>query len=272
MGEGTWLPHLCPRPPGYWNTHLETPGRLTWQPLRQDAIFFLQTSCTATFTAREACAVESAARHHPRRPIQVLLTTPTLNAAHPLLQVVKGVGNIHLSWLDLDQVFSAAPLEEWHRARQWLSAAPDHSKLNHIHNTSIPANQQHPKALPIQATLLPSSGYNKAVMMSDAARLELLRRYGGTYLDLDTITLAPLPSTYAYVARLSDRLISNGVMSFPPGHVLLQARISLRATSTSTARTTSPRLHYLRHPIRRHAVTSKSFLATFSSPSSTART
>ncbi|XP_050717965.1 alpha-1,4-N-acetylglucosaminyltransferase-like [Eriocheir sinensis] len=196
-GGGAWLPHLCPRPPGHWRGVLGTSSgvlrRLSWTPPRNDTIFFLQTSCAAAFTAREACAVESAARHHPRRPVQVFLTSPVTNTSHPLLQVVERAANVHLSWLDLEQVFSAPPLRRWHQARSWMTA---------------------------------STGYNVAVMVSDAARLELLRRFGGTYLDLDSLTLRPLPAHDNYLARLSDRLISNGVMSFQPAHPLIQKMVA----------------------------------------------
>lgn len=65
---------------------------------------------------------------------------------------------------------------------------------------------------------------NPSVTVSDAARAELLRRYGGTYMDLDALTLRPLPNTTNWLGRITDDVITNAVMSFTPGHQLLQVR------------------------------------------------
>ncbi|XP_050718342.1 alpha-1,4-N-acetylglucosaminyltransferase-like [Eriocheir sinensis] len=62
-------------------------------------------------------------------------------------------------------------------------------------------------------------------MVSDAARLELLRRFGGTYLDLDSLTLRPLPAHDNYLARLLGDVISNAVLSFQPRHELVQKMV-----------------------------------------------
>ncbi|XP_069956507.1 alpha-1,4-N-acetylglucosaminyltransferase [Cherax quadricarinatus] len=61
-----------------------------------------------------------------------------------------------------------------------------------------------------------------ANFLSDAARAELLRRYGGTYLDLDALTLRPLPHLHNYVGRMDTEGINCGILSFPPRHPLIQ--------------------------------------------------
>nr|XP_053627384.1 alpha-1,4-N-acetylglucosaminyltransferase-like [Cherax quadricarinatus] len=60
----------------------------------------------------------------------------------------------------------------------------------------------------------------------DAVRVELLRRYGGTYLDLDLITLRPLPSSNNWLAREQSSQVNNAIMSFAPAHQLLQAIVT----------------------------------------------
>nr|XP_045624349.1 uncharacterized protein LOC123774245 [Procambarus clarkii] len=134
-----------------------------------------------------ACAVESAAHHHPHRPVLLMVTAPAVRP-HPLLQIVEDLGNVELVYLDLDQVFDGPPLQSWHSQRLWL----------YIEERS-------------------------SIFVSDAARVELLRRYGGTYLDLDALTLRPLPDLEPYVGRVSSTHAGNGVMSFPPRHPLIQA-------------------------------------------------
>ncbi|KAK7067478.1 hypothetical protein SK128_022732, partial [Halocaridina rubra] len=60
--------------------------------------------------------------------------------------------------------------------------------------------------------------------VSDAARIAMLRQYGGTYLDLDAITLRPLPTMMNFVGRGDDILITNSVMSFEKGHIVIDVR------------------------------------------------
>lgn len=60
--------------------------------------------------------------------------------------------------------------------------------------------------------------------VSDAVRAELLRRYGGTYIDLDAITLRPLPTTMNWLGRIDSKLVTAAVSRFAPGHPLLQVR------------------------------------------------
>ncbi|XP_069941733.1 lactosylceramide 4-alpha-galactosyltransferase-like [Cherax quadricarinatus] len=110
-----------------------------------------------------------------------------IDHAHPLMQVLTGMSNVRLAWLDLDQVFTEEPLRTWHHDRLWVM----------------------------------SEGRASAVV-SDAVRVELLRRYGGTYLDLDLITLRPLPSSNNWLAREHINLLNGAVMSFTPQHQFLQ--------------------------------------------------
>ncbi|XP_037789420.1 alpha-1,4-N-acetylglucosaminyltransferase-like [Penaeus monodon] len=59
--------------------------------------------------------------------------------------------------------------------------------------------------------------------VSDAVRAELLRRYGGTYIDLDAITLQPLPNTTNWLGRIDSKLVTAAVSRFDPGNPLLQS-------------------------------------------------
>ncbi|XP_069941717.1 lactosylceramide 4-alpha-galactosyltransferase-like [Cherax quadricarinatus] len=188
VGGESWEPHLCL----HYKVRKEPESqvKLTWAPPTADTIFFTQTSCSTFLTAREACAVESAAHHQPQRPVLVLMTARVITQAHPLMQVLTGMSNVRLAWLDLDQVFTEEPLRTWHHDRLWVM----------------------------------SEG-RAASAVSDAVRVELLRRYGGTYLDLDLITLRPLPSSNNWLAREQSSQVNNAIMSFAPAHQLLQVTL-----------------------------------------------
>ncbi|XP_042873606.1 alpha-1,4-N-acetylglucosaminyltransferase-like [Penaeus japonicus] len=191
----TWVTHLCP---GYGLQDTSNHSSLPWkEPTQSNTIFFVQTSCSANLSPREACAVESAAHHHPTRPVLVLMTALALDSAHPLLQVVRGLDNVSFGWLDLDRVFGGpGELQEWHADRMWL--------LN---------EDRAPTAV------------------SDAARAEVLRRFGGTYVDLDAIILRRFPDASNWLGRLDQRMITNAVLSFRKGHPLLQAAVASIPTS-----------------------------------------
>ncbi|XP_071521135.1 lactosylceramide 4-alpha-galactosyltransferase-like isoform X2 [Panulirus ornatus] len=154
--SGTWIQHLCPR---YKTQDASKFTKLTWRTPSEDTIFFTQMSCRTALTRRE---------------------------------VLAGLRNVQLAWLDLDQVFNEEPLQRWHGGRLWLLEATGHM----------------------------------VTIVGDAARVELLRRYGGTYLDLDALTLRPLPNTTNWLARVTDHLVGNGVLSFTSGHPLLQAVVA----------------------------------------------
>ncbi|KAK3879521.1 hypothetical protein Pcinc_015930 [Petrolisthes cinctipes] len=130
-------------------------------------------------------------------------------------QVVLGLARVRVAWLDLNQVLNQPPLDDWHTHRYWMI------------NTE-----------------------RASTFVSDAVRTELLRRYGGTYLDLDFITLRPLPlqqpptsssssssSTYhdrhskprqhhtprrSWLAWADHRLVNLAIGSFVKGHWLLE--------------------------------------------------
>nr|XP_053651128.1 alpha-1,4-N-acetylglucosaminyltransferase-like [Cherax quadricarinatus] len=179
----TWINHLCPKY-SLINTVNKT---LNWRPLTPNTIFFTETSCALKFSPRKACAVESAAHHHPHRPVLLLVTAPAILHPQPLLQLVEDLDNVEFSYLDLDQVFSEPPLKSWHHQRLWLY------------------NEDH-----------------APVFVSDAARVELLRRYGGTYLDLDIWTLRPLPDFQPYLGWQTAESVNNDVLSFSPRHHFIQ--------------------------------------------------
>ncbi|XP_042888948.1 uncharacterized protein LOC122264216 [Penaeus japonicus] len=102
-------------------------------------------------------------------------------------QVLLQLPNVRFAYLDLDAVFSEEPLRAWHRDRNWLVVEE-----------------------------------RASVVLSDALRSELLRRYGGTYIDLDAIALRPLPSGTNWIADFYEKRVNAALSSFLPGHQLFQ--------------------------------------------------
>ncbi|XP_042877485.1 alpha-1,4-N-acetylglucosaminyltransferase-like [Penaeus japonicus] len=186
--SATWVTHLCPK---YSHHTLPKHASLHWEKPGHGAIFFTQTSCSITLSPREACAVESAARHHPGRPVLVFMTAPSVDASQPLLKLVQQLDTVSLRWLDLDRVFASGPLEPWHRDRMWM-----------LSEDRAPAT------------------------VSDAVRAEMLRHFGGTYVDLDAITLRAFPRSPNWLGRVDQRLVTAAVSSFQRDHPLLKAAVA----------------------------------------------
>ncbi|XP_037792532.1 lactosylceramide 4-alpha-galactosyltransferase-like [Penaeus monodon] len=156
-----WIEHLCPK-----YTHRDTSSelKLEWREPTKDTIYFTETSCGKRFYGRQACVVETAARHHPDK---ALLKLP----------------NVKMSWLDLSSLYAFEPLKTWHLTRRWLMAED-----------------------------------RVSIFVSDSARVELLRRFGGTYLDLDVLVLRPLPTHTDFIGRVDPKQLNGAVMSFRPHH------------------------------------------------------
>ncbi|XP_047498517.1 uncharacterized protein LOC125045356 [Penaeus chinensis] len=201
VDEASWMYHLCP----HYHAKPSARDTLSWRPPSAQDIFFTQTSCAVALSIREACAVESAARHHPHQQVLVFMTAPDLDRSHPLLQLLQTLSNVQLAWLDLDQVFVEGAVGQWHRDRLWMY----------------------------------SEGRTSAEV-SDAVRAELLRRYGGTYIDLDAITLQPLPNTTNWLGRIDSNLVTAAVSRFAPGNPLLQHSLWLIACRLLNTKVSSP--------------------------------
>lgn len=101
------------------------------KPTPGKTIFFHETSChqkennrykVLELTARQACAIESAALHNPNFQVFVLFAGPTYqiptarhNDSHPqtLVEAILSYSNVHLRRLNLWSYAAATPIEEW---------------------------------------------------------------------------------------------------------------------------------------------------------------
>ncbi|KAL7741844.1 hypothetical protein ACLKA6_012062 [Drosophila palustris] len=168
-----------------------TPGR---------SIFFLETSCPLDphllqLTARQACAIESAALHNPNFQVFVLFASPRNQpqdeSKEPLIDAILSYPNVQLRRLNLMRYAEGTPIEDWLKDGQLFRSS---YLISH---------------------------------MSDLLRLITLFRFGGIYLDMDVVVLRSLEHVpLNYAGAESDTHVANGVMSLAPtgfGHLLAES-------------------------------------------------
>lgn len=151
--------------------------------------FFVETSNTSHFTAREACAVESVARLHPSNPVRLLYIADTFNLSNPLVNLLLKYKNVRFSHVDLDTMMKGSPLEPWIEKRPWEKS---------------PFNVSH---------------------LSDVMRTLLMWKYGGVYLDLDVVALRPLDDLTNAIGQQSTDYVAAGVLMFEKNHPAVNASI-----------------------------------------------
>ncbi|XP_052865868.1 lactosylceramide 4-alpha-galactosyltransferase-like [Anopheles cruzii] len=156
-------------------------------------IFFHETSCSADgvlrLSARQACAIESAARTNPGWNIFVLFAAPVgfqnnRSTALPVIDSLLQYRNVHLRYVNLTTYGNDTPLDEWMQSGEIYRSQYMNSHL------------------------------------SDVMRYLTLYKYGGTYLDLDVIVRRPFDGLEAnYAGAESVRWVAAGVLNFEPnGH------------------------------------------------------
>ncbi|CAG0894078.1 unnamed protein product [Cyprideis torosa] len=114
-------------------------------------IFLTETSGQNYILPRYQCAIESAASHHPHRPIILLTSAYQDPEQRPLQDILKAFPNIHVVPANFQDFLQKTPLQDLYLREQ-------SSKFLYPH-------------------------------LSDIVRVGVLYRYGGIYIDLDLITL-----------------------------------------------------------------------------------
>ena len=170
-------------------------------------IFFHETNGNAQLNFQQCCAVESAAKHNPDRPVQVFLRPlvnygcsirpSTLFQSPPWLDVLSRYPNVDVILVNEDRYFAGTQLQDWYEKGEWLKS-------------------QH-----------------KVAHLSDYIRILTLYKGGGLYLDTDILTLKTYQGDKfrnCLVYDSSDMgVISNGVMHLERGHWLTVKMIRLLA-------------------------------------------
>uniref|UniRef100_A0A1A9ZP82 Alpha 1,4-glycosyltransferase domain-containing protein n=1 Tax=Glossina pallidipes TaxID=7398 RepID=A0A1A9ZP82_GLOPL len=190
-------------------------------PIAGHSIFFHETSCPSTIksitkklptaephmenyvnyvelTARQACSVESAAFHNPKTNVYVLYASPRYQlpniTADPILSAVLSYKNVHLRNVNMWTYAATTPMYKWLKDGELF-------KSSYVFSHT-----------------------------SDFLRYLTLWRWGGTYLDMDTIMLRSIEDMPPnFVGAESTRNLAAGVMNFAPdgfGHEIAESCLS----------------------------------------------
>lgn len=137
---------------------------------------------------RQVCNIESASRENPNRDVFIVFVSPVgfpedESDLSPLLQVLQSYPNIYLRNSYLPKLVEDTPVKNWF-------------------NTGIL----------FKTSIFP------LVHLSDFCRLLLLYKYGGTYYDLDVISLRSLdgllPNFFPREMDWNPGLTGNAVINF----------------------------------------------------------
>lgn len=144
---------------GYRNTQRYSNFTGNEIPSSRNDIFFHETSCSneegIVLNARQACAVESAAKHHPNRGVNLFFINPgkVANASIKLVQQLLSYPNVKIRRIKPMNYVKGTPLEEWYMGGNFKT-----SRWPNSH-------------------------------MSDILRYLTLWKFPGIYLDLDIVVL-----------------------------------------------------------------------------------
>lgn len=156
------------------------------QPRSNKTIFFLVTNCLhdglVRLTARQACAIESAARINAELDIFVLFSSPAYiqdNLENGVVKSLSTYENVHLRYSNPWRFTEGTPAEDFFK-NGFIFKSP--FAFTHL---------------------------------SDLLRIVTLWKWGGTYMDLDIIMLKNIANIRPnFAAPESGEIIANGVMNF----------------------------------------------------------
>lgn len=156
------------------------------EPVRE-GLLLLEGYSNPRLTLRMWCTVESAVRAHPHLPVSLLMTASVIKENALLHNMTSQFSNLHVLHLNLSQLFHGSLLEAWYIQNKWKDSYWPQSHLN------------------------------------DGIRWMLLWKYGGIYLDLDTIVVRSLAHLPNCTARESDNYVAAGALKFSQGHPVIGA-------------------------------------------------
>ncbi|XP_027710034.1 lactosylceramide 4-alpha-galactosyltransferase [Vombatus ursinus] len=153
-------------------------------------IFFVETSDRTDPSFLFMCSAESASRTHPGTRIVVLMKglvgrNSTL-PKHLGVSLLRCFSNVEFQPLDLTDLFEGTPLASWYSSlhQRW------------------------------QPYLLP--------ILSDAARIAIMWKFGGIYLDTDFIVLKNLKNFTNALGTQSKYVLNGAFLAFEPRHEFIQ--------------------------------------------------
>ncbi|KAJ8729854.1 hypothetical protein PYW07_016892 [Mythimna separata] len=153
---------------------------------RPNSIFFHETSCRGGLTSREACAIESASRAHPRRQVYVMFSGPVSEVVYQRSAIAKlrRFPNVKFARVHISDYARDTPLEAM------VASAPFNRSKWRVEHTS------------------------------DILRYLTLYKWGGVYLDTDTLVVKSLtPLGHNWVAKESNGLVNAAIIAISMDHL-----------------------------------------------------
>lgn len=147
-------------------------------------IFFHETSCFGdeglTLNARQACAIESAARMNPSMTVYLLFISKSefSNSTREIVRHLLNYSNVRIRHIDPQRCVKETPLDAWYTSGVLKKS---HWPVSH---------------------------------MSDILRYLTLWKYGGIYLDLDVVVTSSLENLTNFAGAEDWDDVAAGVMGF----------------------------------------------------------
>ncbi|XP_040204660.1 alpha-1,4-N-acetylglucosaminyltransferase-like [Rana temporaria] len=153
-----------------------------------NGILFMETTDRMEPPSLVLCAIESAARVYPDRPVVFfmkglgdIMTEEDEHRIRKHFPTLLHFDNIYFLPLKMEELFMYTPLITWYK------------KVN------------------------PKKEKYWTHVISDASRFAMMWKHGGIYMDTDVISIRPIPKDH-FVAAESTRVTSSSVFGLPPFH------------------------------------------------------
>ena len=157
-------------------------------------IFFHETSGRNWLDLRQTCAVESAAKNNPQRPVQLFMSSSSdilMNSTW--MNVLNNYENVRVIVIHDANYFKSTPLEDWYREGLWRTS---------------PYRNEH---------------------FSDYIRMLSIYKGGGHYFDLDFITLKRLDeklfNNFFCMEEIASGSLTGSTFHLDHGHRLIHSII-----------------------------------------------
>jgi hypothetical protein len=154
-------------------------------PIPDNAIHFLLTNKAAIGSpkARDLCAVEAAARVHPDKVVVMSVAADLLDNNMLIRGLSNAYANVAFIKLDVKKLLDDTVLRDWYK-----NSGVQGSKYFYVHD-------------------------------SDLARMAILQKYGGYYLDNDVLTIQRFANLHNSIALDHvDMFVNNNFLAFDKGH------------------------------------------------------
>jgi hypothetical protein len=154
-------------------------------PIPDKAIHFLLTNKAAVGSpkARDLCAVEAAARVHPDKVVVMSIAADLLDNNKLIRGLSNAYTNVAFIKLNVQKLLDDTVLCDWYK-----NSGVQQSKYFYVHD-------------------------------SDLARMAILQKYGGYYLDNDVLTIQRFTNLHNAIALDHvDMFVNNNFLAFDKGH------------------------------------------------------